>query len=433
MQRQKPRTIAHRVLQNRENGKDYTENLFRREIAEVSPTPQDRALAQELTYGAARWQNTLDWLIDRKTDGRKQKQNLRLLLRLGLYQIFWLDRIPDHAAVHEIVELSKELGCAPQAGFLNAVLRDYVREKDMTHKLLNDLRYEDPPQGWSHPEDLCARWRERWGDDRLFDLLKWNNTPPPTYARINTLRAEPKDIEAMWWNEGVEARPAPLTWENIPAYQLESHPSLESLESFRDGKFYVQDPSTIAPVIELDPQPGETILDLCAAPGGKTTLIAQLMNNQGKVLAADISPDRLKQVAENCVRLGVTCVESLVADETLNAKLADLSIDRILIDAPCSNTGVIRRRVDARWRAGEKEIAELREIQLQLLKKAAKWIKPGGRIVYSTCSLEPEENRGVIAEFLKRHRKFRLDSDRQLLPFDDQVDGGYSAVLKMTE
>lgn len=420
-------------MQSRENGADYTETLFRREVSEASPTPQDRALAQELTYGVVRWQDTLDWLIERKTDGRKQKQNLRLLLRLGLYQIFWLDRIPDHAAVHEIVELGKELGCGAQAGFLNAVLRDYTREKDITHGLLNDLRYEDPPRGWSHPYDLCHRWHVRWGADRLFDLLEWNNSPPPTCARINTLRATAKDVEALWWNEGVEARPAPLTWDRVPAYRLESHPPLESLESFRDGKFYIQDPSTIAPVIALAPQPGETILDLCAAPGGKTTLIAQLMNNQGRILAADISPDRLKQVTENCERLGVACVETLVADETIDARLADLTIDRILIDAPCSNTGVIRRRVDARWRSSDKEIAALRETQLQLLKKAAKWIKPGGKIVYSTCSLEPEENRGVVAEFLKRHKKFSLESDRQLLPFDDKVDGGYSARLRRND
>ncbi len=432
MPNQKPRTIAFRVLQKREEGREYTENLFRRE-AEGGLAPVDRALAQELAYGVARWQRTLDWLIARKTDGRQQKKGLQNLLRLGLYQILWLDRVPDHAAVHETVQLGKEMGFGPQAGFLNAVLRAHVREKTATEALLKRLRVEEPAAGWSHPDGLCDRWRARWGMERLGRLLEWNNAPPPTCARLNTLRGSVDELEALWRREGVEFESAPLTWDLAPVYRLAAHPPLESLDSFRRGLFYVQDPSTLLAVMALDPQPGETVLDLCAAPGGKATLIAQCLGNEGRVVATDSAAARLELVKENAVRLGANCVETWNLNQTLNARKPEPIFDRILIDAPCSNTGVIRRRVDARWRAGAEEIAGLRRIQLGLLKQAAAWLKPGGRIVYSTCSLEPEENRGVVIDFLKEDRRFRADADRQLLPFIDRVDGAYCATLTLAE
>ncbi len=427
---QKPRTIAYRVLQRREEGRDYTENVFRKEIAASQTSTEDRRLAQELTYGVARWERTLDWLIDRKTQGRQQKKGLQSLLRLGLYQVFWLDRIPDHAAVHETVQLGKELGFGPQSGFLNAVLRGYLREKDRTHGLLNRLREEEPAVAWSHPDDMCLRWRERWGEEALDSLLEWNNTPPPTCARVNTLRATATELEKQWRDEGVEATPAALSWEKAAAWRLDAHPPLESLESFRRGLFYIQDPSTLLAVMALDPQPGETVLDLCAAPGGKTTLIAQCMNNNGRVVATDIDPERLRQVDENADRLGATCVETWNLNQTLKARKPEPTFDRILIDAPCSNTGVIRRRVDARWRSKPDAIEDLRATQLELLKQAAAWLKPGGRICYSTCSLEPEENRGVVFEFTRNSRRFRAVTDRQLLPFIDRVDGAYCATLE---
>jgi len=426
---QKPRTIAYRVLQRREEGRDYTENLFRRETEGISLPPADRGLAQELTYGVARWQKTLDWLISRKTRGRTQKKGLQILLRLGLYQVFWLDRVPDHAAVHETVQMGKELGFGAQSGFLNAVLRGYVREKDQTHALLNRLKDEDPPTAWSHPAELHASWIARWGSESVERLLEWNNTPPPTCARINTLKASAAEVEKQWQGEGVEAIPAQLSWDDAPVYRLDQHPPLESLESFQRGLFYIQDPSTLLAVMAMEAKPGETILDLCAAPGGKTTLIAQCMKDQGRVVATDMDPERLQQVDENAQRLGATCIETWELNKTLNAGKPEPTFDRILIDAPCSNTGVIRRRVDTRWRSGEDQIASLRQTQLELIKKAAAWLQPGGRIVYSTCSLEPQENRGVVFEFVRTNPKFTATTDRQLLPFMDRVDGAYCAVL----
>ncbi len=337
-------------------------------------SPADRGLCQELVYGVVRWQATLDWLIARKTGGRAQKPALQILLRLGLYQIFWLDRIPDHAAVNETVELAKRNGFGAQAGFVNAVLRGYLREADATQKLLADLKISQPALGWSHPEWLVARWQKRWGLERAAHLLDWNNTPPKTFARVNRLKTDAGKLLAKWREENVEydfVRRDRLE-ENL-VFELKSHPPLATLESFRHGWFYVQDPSTLLAACKLGAQPGETILDLCAAPGGKTTLIAQLMNNQGRIVALDNSRERLKLLEENCARLGVTCVETVLSS-ALHAQ-PPTAFDRVLVDAPCSNTGVMRRRVDLRWRIQPAEIQRLRDRQLDLLKQAALRIK----------------------------------------------------------
>jgi 16S rRNA (cytosine967-C5)-methyltransferase len=248
--------------------------------------------------------------------------------------------------------------------------------------------------------------------------------------------------------------------ENL-VFELKSHPPLSSLASFRDGWFYIQDPGTLLAVCKLGPQPGETILDFCAAPGGKTTFIAQLMNNRGRIVAQDVSEERLKWIQENCARLGVTCVDTLLntprpgplpvwrgeGERSETAQKHPLAppkrgeggrrpgegieqFDRVLVDAPCSNTGVMRRRVDLRWRIQPAEIERLRAAQLDLLQQAATRVKPGGVLVYSTCSLEPEENGEVVKQFLSDHAGFKLESERELLPFADNVDGAYVARLE---
>jgi 16S rRNA (cytosine967-C5)-methyltransferase len=443
---QNPRQIAARVLQQRHANGEFTESLLENALVNARISSADRSLCQELVYGVARWQATLDWLIARKTNGREQKSALQNLLRLGLYQIFWLDRIPDHAAVHETVELAKQNGFGPQAGFVNAVLRGYLREADETKKLLAGLKISQPALGWSQPEWLVEKWRKNFGDERARQLLEWNNTPPKTFARVNTLKTDAGKLVEKWRDENVEydfvrrdffgradlpvgqdtRQRAPTGFENL-VFELKSHPPLNSLASFTQGWFYIQDPGTLFAVRELDPQPGETILDLCAAPGGKTTFIAQLIHNEGKIVACDISEERLKLVRENCVRLGVTNVETILSS-TLNSQPS--TFNRILVDAPCSNTGVMRRRVDLRWRISPEEILRLQQAQLDLLKLAVTKLKPGGVLVYSTCSLELEENSEVVKEFLHEHKNFKVESEHELLPFADKVDGAYVARLK---
>jgi 16S rRNA (cytosine967-C5)-methyltransferase len=437
---QKPREIAVRVLQQRRAGGKFIEELLETALYDAQLSPADRGLCQEIVYGIVRWQATLDWLIARKTDGREQKPGLQNLLRLGLYQIFWLDRIPDHAAVHETVELAKQNGFGTQAGFVNAILRGYLREHDETKNLLAGLKISQPALGWSHPEWLVARWQKRWDIEKTASLLEWNNTPPKTFARVNTLKTDAGKLLEKWREENVEydfVRREPLE-ENL-VFEMKSHPPLSSLASFRDGWFYIQDPGTLLAACKLGPQPGETILDFCAAPGGKTTFIAQLMNNQGRIVAQDVSDERLKWIQENCARLGVTCVETQRAAGILPAGLGKKDgtasgtvaarLDRILVDAPCSNTGVMRRRVDLRWRIQPEEIERLRTAQLDLLQQAATQVKPGGVLGYSTCSLEPEENGEVVKQFLNEHADFKLESEHELLPFADQVDGAYVAKL----
>ena len=461
MSGQNPRQIAARILRQRRPGGDFTENLLERALADARLTSADRGLCQELVYGVVRWQVALDWLVARKTGGREQNSGLQNLLRLGLYQIFWLDRIPDHAAVHETVELAKQNGFGPKTGFVNAILRGYLREAEATRQLLADLKIKQPATGWSHPEWLAEKWRARFGAENTRQLLEWNNTPPKTFARVNTLKfgraggplpasgeasvlanrpstsgahgvARPTntgDLLDRWREENVEYDFVRRDWleENL-AFELKSHPPLNSLASFRDGWFYVQDPSTLLAVAELNPQPGEAILDLCAAPGGKTTFIAQRMSNEGRIVACDVSEERLKLIHENCARLGVIGVEPVLIS-TINQPS---TFDKVLVDAPCSNTGVMRRRVDLRWRISPEEISRLRKTQLDLLNLAAPKLKSGGTLIYSTCSLEPEENSEVTKEFLSAHAGFALENERELLPFADNVDGAYAAKLKRT-
>ena len=381
--------------------------------------------------GVVRWQATLDRLIARKTTpGREPRPALVNLLRLGLYQIFWLDRIPPHAAVHETVEQAKRSGYVSQAGFINAVLRGYLREFEEVKKILADMKISQPALGWSHPEWLVERWRKNVGDAPTRKLLEWNNTPPKTFARVNTLKTDAAKLVERWREENVEYDFFTRNWtgENL-VFELKAHPPLHALPSFRDGWFYVQDPSTLLAPSQLGAQPGETILDLCAAPGGKTTFIAQLMNNTGKIVAGDLDQNRLRLVSDNCTRLGVTSVETV-----LPALLSDQPavFDRILIDAPCSNTGVMRRRVDLRWRISPDEILRLKRTQSDLLQRAATKLKPGGSLVYSTCSLEPAENSEVVKDFLLGHQNFRLETEHQLLPFAEGVDGAYVARLKLS-
>lgn len=426
-----PRQIALRVLRRRVAGGEFVERLLELESDAVPMSVVDRGLCRELVFGCVRWERALDWLIARRTDGRPQRPTLQILLRLGLYQLFWLDRVPDHAAVHETVELARQTGFGPQSGFLNAVLRNCLRERDALRHELEALRTRQPALGWSHPDWLWERWRARFGDEPATWLLAWNNTPPPTFARVNTLKTDAGRLLERWrMNEGVEYDLFHREWtgENL-VFELKGHPPMARLGSFRDGWFYVQDPSTLLAARLLDPRPGDAVLDLCAAPGGKTTFIAQLQAGEGSILACDNAPDRLRLLTENCQRLGAVRVTPLLLGAASPANLAARKFNRVLLDAPCSNTGVLRRRVDLRWRLRAEELERLRRAQLALLELAAPRVAPGGALVYSTCSLEAEENGEVVRVFLSRSRHFRLEAERELLPWRDGVDGAYAARL----
>jgi 16S rRNA (cytosine967-C5)-methyltransferase len=434
----KPREIAVNLLLERESSSVPIESLLARELPGLEPS--ERHLCQELVFGVCRQRALLDWLIARKSRQPALRPALATLLRLGLYQLFWLDRIPDHAVVYETVELARHKVHRSQSGFVNALLRAYSRERTETRRLIDQLKIDRPHLGYSHPRWLCDRWFQRWGPAPTRKLLDWNNTPPRSFARVNTLRVQPALLLDQWRQEGVAYDFIRHDW--IPEnsmFELKQHPSLVQLDSFQQGYFYIQDPSTLLASRILDPQPGDTILDLCAAPGGKTTHIAQLSLNQARILACDPDAARLDRLRQNCARLHVSCVAAHHLPELADSsavppptipRLGGAGFDRALIDAPCSNTGVMRRRVDLRWRVQPGEIQRLARLQFRLLHQGAAALRPGGILVYSTCSLEPEENEAVIERFLHEQPGFQLEIQRALSPFQDQTDGAYVARLR---
>jgi len=419
------RSVALAILLQREEPGDFLEHRLERVPGFQALSDTDRRLSREIAFGVLRNRSALDHLIARRTDGRPQRPVLRGILQMGLYQLLYLDRVPDHAVVNEAVQLARQRGFSAQGGFVNAVLRGVTREKEACGQALQTLKQRDPALGWSHPDWLVRRWAAGIGAEDLQRLLAWNNSAPTTCVRVHRLRVSPEDLEARWKAEGVEATPVPVDWADPDTvFALVRHPVLESLASFRDGGFYVQDPSTLMAVQLLDPQPGERILDLCAAPGGKTLAIAERLRGQAGLVAHDAHPGRLELVRENARRLGVEGIEIRPDPEPGGPGVL---FDRVLVDAPCSNTGVLRRRVELRWRLQPDQISRLAGGQLRLLDRAAGRVRPGGVLVYSTCSLEPEENERVVEAFLQAHPGWTEVARRALHPVRDQVDGAFAA------
>jgi 16S rRNA (cytosine967-C5)-methyltransferase len=396
------------------------DELLERSLTESSLGGSDRAFVTELFYGCLRRRLSLDFLLAQLAT-KAPRPIVANVLVLGLYQLFYL-KTPAHAAVNETVALAKRYAGVAEAKFVNAVLRRAQRESDALLAKLGDTRQHEPWIYYSHPEWLWKRWVSRRGREQTSALCDWNNQPPPLYLRINTLKTQAKPADVS-----VDPTDHPLCW------RVTDTPGLFRTKSFVDGEFYVQDPSTLVAVDVLDPQPGDAVLDMCAAPGGKTTYIAQKMQNRGRIIAADSQSSRLALVGENCRRLGVQIVATLACEGTrLDRCLRGEEFDRVLVDAPCSNTGVVRRRADLRWRLTEEEIARLAALQMRLIASAAKFTKRGGVLVHSTCSLEPEENEGVVEAFLKSHKEFALETTRSLFPPRDGVDGAFVARFRRT-
>ncbi len=422
MPSQRPREIALRLLRQWDTAEARADALLAEALPAVAA--RDRALCQELFYGVLRWRATLDWLIAQRAPDRHQAPLVRDLLRLGLYQIFWLDRVPDHAAVHETVALTRACDVGHAAGFINATLRGCLRDRDSLRTALERLALTQPALGFSHPDWLVTRWMARWGDARTRALLQWNNLPAVNFVRPNPLRDG--DLSARWTAAAVKHNPVHFDWLTAPMFRVGDPGPVSGLPGYEEGLFYVQDPGTLLAVSLLAAELDEDILDLCAAPGGKATAIAACLQNTGRVVACDVDRQRLARLQENCRRLGARCVEPLHV-----AQLPPRAVfDRVLVDAPCSNTGVLRRRVDLRWRLQSRALAQACATQRDLLARAAGHVKPGGVLVYSTCSLESEENGEQTAAFLAAHPKFSLEVERTLTPSDDSVDGMYAARMR---
>ncbi len=374
--------------------------------------PPDRGLAQELLYGTIRNLYLLDELIDhfRRGSIKPLTQNL---LRIGLYQLFKTD-IAEHAAVYETVKLARK----HERSLVNAILRSAQRSKA---DLLKEMETWSLVSRYSHPAFLLERWKDQYGEKAVEALCQWNNEPAPVFGRMNPLARDQVALDRV----RSETKPCLLGDAFPDFFRLSGAPDPEWIAK---GLIYIQDPSTSLACRLLDPRPGETVLDACAAPGGKTALISSMMNNQGTVVAADNSAPRLKQLRENLDRLGVENASVIQADWNAgNLGSLDLpEFDAILLDVPCSNTGVMRRRVDVRWRIHERDLPRQAETQKALTLNVLSLLKPGGRLVYSTCSINQVENEGVVQAMNKP-----IEKTETCLPWRDGYDGAFAALFRV--
>jgi 16S rRNA (cytosine967-C5)-methyltransferase len=394
----------------------FADSIISGLFAKAQLTASDRAFALELFYGVLRNLTLLDFWIGCLRASRIET-DVREILRLGLYQILIL-KTPEYAAVYETVALAPQ----KQRPIVNAILRAATRQRS---ELLARADAEPLSVRTSHPEFLVERWRQHFGPDQTEELCKWNNAPPRVYGRINRLKIDPGMFLQLYPDS------QPLS-DNSDFVQLNSLPAA-ALES---GHCYIQDPSTVVACELLDPKPGEKILDACAAPGGKTTYLAQLMQDRGTIVACDRDAQRLQIVNDNVARLGATIIHAAHHDwlrEDLPREIASIEpFDRVLVDAPCTNTGVMRRRIDVRWRLQPNNFSRMADEQFVITCAALRLVKPGGVLVYSTCSLEPEENQRVVRRLLSELPGLSLEAERGLLPFSDGFDGAFGAKLLKT-
>jgi 16S rRNA (cytosine967-C5)-methyltransferase len=369
---------------------------------------RDRGLATELVLGTLRWQRRLDWTLARVSRRRLDELTpwVRALLRLTAYQLAFLDRIPPWAAVHEAVELAKRRRAAGASAFVNGVLRTLAGMPRPWPLPTAGDPIEALALRASHPTWLVERWWGRYGPAEAEALAVSMNEAPPVVLRANTLRTAPPTLAAILDEAGVRATPTRFAPEG---FVLDRVGDLRELRPLSDGRAAVQDEAAILVGHALAPRPGDTVADVCAAPGTKTTHLAALMANQGRIVAADRHPGRLDVLRAAAARLGATIVEPRLGDAQTLAQDVGPVCDRVLVDAPCSNLGVLRRNPDGKWRRRPEDFVTLAAAQAAILDAAASLVRPGGVLVYATCSLEPEENAAVVAELLARRPDFDPD------------------------
>jgi 16S rRNA (cytosine967-C5)-methyltransferase len=404
-----PRRAAVSALRAWSKGRDYADSLVERHAQRQQLSKQDRALLNAIVLGVIRHRRLLDHWIAKLRKGRLDHET-RDILRVGLCQLLILE-LPDHAAVFETVEL----GRSPVRGLLNAVLRRATKQRK---DLIADRDAAPPPIRHSHPDWLFKRWAAAFGEPAAICLMEWNNDPAPTYARRNPLATTPAGHPSL----------QPLA-DHPDFLQIDGPPPTDLLAS---GAIYIQDPSTRHCVELLDPKPGERILDACAAPGGKAFLIAATRGSAEGLLCTDSNEKRLPRLRQNLDRLH--CSEAAIAPhDWTTAAPPDwhAAFDAILLDVPCSNTGVMRRRVDARWRLQPDDLGQLAALQRTIAENALPCLKPGGRLVYSTCSIDDQENQQQVDHILSAHPDLSLTDTRQVLPHRDRFDGAFSAAFKL--
>ena len=402
------RQAAVSALRAWAKGHDYAESLVERHAQRRMLSSADRALLQAILFGVLRHRRVLDHWIGKLRKG-KLDADTRDILRVGLCQILILN-IPDHAAVNETVEAGK----TSVRPLINAVLRKAITSRK---RLMEELDEMPPAVLYSHPDWLYNRWRKSFGKETAIAIMEWNNQPAETFFRLNPL------------GEADASLPPGEALDHAPGYFL-----LEGklpTQLLAEGKLYIQDPATRHSVELLNPKPGEKILDACAAPGGKAFLIAAAIGGGAGLTCTDSNEKRLPRLEENLSRLHIQADEISVHDWRKPAPERFLgAFDAILLDVPCSNTGVIRRRVDVRWRLQPSDIDDLTVIQSEILANALPCLKSGGRIVYSTCSIEDAENIDLVKAFAETHG-LRVEKSVRIIPTEHGTDGAFAAVLRV--
>jgi 16S rRNA (cytosine967-C5)-methyltransferase len=398
---------ALHILMRVERDRAFADIALEHALERARLDPRDAALCTEIVYGTLRWRRHLDWRLTPHLNRPLGKLDpwVRALLRLTVYQLVFLDRVPRWAAVDEAVSAARLKSRVPgPAEFVNAVLRSFTRETQPPR--LPAVPVEAAAVRWSFPDWMAARWIARYGAEEADRLMAALNERPPMTIRANTLRISREDLARRLREEELaDTDPTALAPEGLTLRRG----SIGRWAAFAAGWCSVQDEASMLIARLLDPQPGDLVADVCAAPGTKTTHLAQLMGNRGRIVALDPNAARLRLLSQAAARLGVDIVEAHVGGVASVGGRWKGRCDRALVDAPCSNLGVLRRNPDVKWKREEADLGRLAEKQRGILGAAAALVKPGGRLVYATCSLEPEENDAVVQAFLGEHREWRLD------------------------
>ena len=442
------RELAAAVLERVETERAYSNLLLNQSLQKAGLSRNDGALATELVYGTLQRLNTIDYLLSPfVAKGLKALEPwVRSLLRLSFYQLYYLDRIPSHAAVNEAVDIAGRWGHKGISGMVNAVLRSALRGKD-AWRLPDGLPVrEEIALLHSHPEWLVGRWLEQFGEAATAAMCAANNEPPMSSVRVNRLKANKDDILAQLIEAGYDAAPSVVASGGIV---VRKGGNMALTAWYEQGLFTVQDESSMLVAEALDAQPGMKVLDCCAAPGGKTTHIAELMGDDGEVHALDIHEHKAALIRAQADRLELGSIATRAGDALRLDELYGTSplFDRILLDAPCSGFGVIRRKPDLKWFKSEEDIAAICGVQRGILRQAAPLLKPGGCLVYSTCTVEREENEAAVEQFMDEYPEFELDESLagripalagsiirpgmiRLLPHEYGTDGFFIASLR---
>ena len=419
------RGFVLKLLVRQEQSASYSNILLDRKLSRSQLDEREKKFAAALFYGVIERKLTLDAVIDSRCNKKTEKlsTDIRNILRMGIYQLRYMDSVPDNAAVDESVKLAKKVRNPAAAGFVNAVLRGFVRDDKSLPSVKG--RIKALSLEYSCPEWLVRKWADEYGVKACEGILRASLGKAPEYVRLNTVRADAKTIISLLEQEGVH-----VTDMGHGCIRLSRAGAVEELDAFKQGLIHVQDYSCQLCCMALDPKSGDTVLDLCAAPGGKTFTIAELMNDDGRVMAFDLHENRVKLIKSGAERLGLKSVSAAVN----NAKEHNESLpaaDKVLCDVPCSGLGVIRRKPEIKYKP-EEELERLPEIQLDILKTSAAYVRTGGILVYSTCSLSKAENDDVVQSFLSENADFepvplgelggRSFDNSQLTVFPDMFD-----------